>query len=142
MSMMPSNELGPPSYAKDKEAIWKEIHAIWRELKRAQPGPQPTETIFSFAGSPPEGQLSPPYQARLSAAIQKVMVGLGTAGSTASVVKVYLNNEEIVSVILEPSVQSSFVLSDVTMTDGDFITTAVTTVGSGALDFTVQVHWK
>jgi HSP20 family molecular chaperone IbpA len=138
---MPPFEPGSPSYAKDKAAIWKAINEIWRELKRPQPANQPTETIFSFAGKPVADQSSPPYSARMSANINRIMVTLGVAGETPSVVKVYLNGEEISTVTVWANEQSAFDLPDADMNDGDFLTVAVTVPGINAADFTIQAFW-
>lgn len=141
-TMMPPNGPTPPSYAKDQAAIWKEIRALWRQTQQGQDDRFPTETIFSFAGGPFAGSQSPPYQARLSAKIRQITVVLGTAGSTSSTVVAYLNGTAFSTIVIAAGDKTAFDLPDEVMNEGDVVTVAVTVLGTGALDFTIQMHWR
>ena len=142
MTMMPPTDPGKASYAKDREAIWKEIRALWRAMGNpATPASGPNEIVFSYAGTPVEGVLAPPYQMRVTTVIDKVVASVGSSGGSTSVVTVYLNGEVMSTVTVDPDEPTGFDLPGTPVTEGDVITAAVTTLGDYDTDFTIQVLW-
>lgn len=101
---------------------------------------EPLEAVFSHAGTPttdPSGRWTP----RRTATLTDVVVSLATAGSSNTVVTVYVNDGSQATVTLGSGVeQNSTTLEAVLEADTDYLTVAATTVGTGAADLTVQAR--
>lgn len=101
---------------------------------------EPLEAVFSHAGTPttqPSGRWYP----RRTATLTDVLVSLDTAGTSNTVVTVYVNGGSQGTITLGSGVHSATgAFDDVLVADTDWLTVAATTVGSGAADLTVQAR--
>lgn len=142
MALIPRNEPQPASYANDKKAVWREIEALWRQLRnRTATAAVGDEIVFSFAGAPVAAAKSPPWACRVAVTVVEIVFSLGTAGTTDSVVTVYVNGTSYATVTAVTGSYSASVYPSTALNEGDVVTVAATTLGTGARDYTVQVRW-
>lgn len=98
------------------------------------------EATFSHKGTPSTDE-SGPWSPHRTATLRQVLVLLGTAGSTNTIVTVYVNGGSQGTVTLGNGVtKNTAVFDDVLVADTDILTVAATTVGTGAADLTVQAR--
>lgn len=93
--------------------------------------------VFSLAGSVAVSTSGPDTPAA-DGTLFKVRCLLGTAGTSSTVVTVYVNGSSVGTVTLtsgQTNVAASF--SEALTADSDLVTVGVTTAGSGAKDLTV-----
>lgn len=114
--------------------------------KRQNPGTGEAslaEAIFSHAGTPPALTKSGKwYSFGRDVVLHKVLLSLGTAGTSSTVVTVYKNDVSIGTITAASGV--AVVTAAMTSTflgNTDHLRIAVTTVGTGAKDLTVQARF-
>lgn len=101
--------------------------------------------MFSHAGTPTAADESGPWFPRVGGQRLRVTVGALTAGSTSTVITVYVSGVSAGTVTLAASdgVHVSTLVAEVRGSvdgTGDAITVAATTVGTGVEDVTVEVQ--
>jgi hypothetical protein len=100
------------------------------------------EIVFSHAGIPEVTTKSPPYLMRNSQRLSVVVFGVGTPGTTDSVVTLYRAGVSIGSVTLGAGGTFTKAPFDLVFSrDTDYAQVAATTLGSGARDWTVQLRF-
>lgn len=98
------------------------------------------EAVFSHAGTPVT-TASARWYPRRTARLYRVVVSLATAGTSNTVVTVYVNGGSQGTVTLASGVNRvSAAFDNVLAADADWLTVAATTVGAGAKDLTVQAR--
>lgn len=123
----------------------REIALIRRRLRTTggdtRPASQePLEAVFSHKGTPTTDE-SGRWYPRRTATLKSVFASLGTAGSSSTVVTVYVNGGSQGTVTLASGDnEASATFDDVLVADTDYLTVAATTVGTGASDLTVQAR--
>lgn len=123
----------------------RDIKAIQRRLRTSGGDTRPTRTepleaVFSHAGTP-STEPSARWYPRRTARLVSVLASLATAGSSSTVVTVYVNGGGQGTVTLGSGVnKATAVFDDVLVADADYLTVAATTVGTGAEDLTVQAR--
>lgn len=101
---------------------------------------EPLEAVFSHAGTPTT-VASARWYPRRTATLTRVFVSLGTAGTSNTVVTVYVDGGSQGTITLGSGLHTaSGVFDDVLVADTDYLTVAATTVGTGAADLTVQAR--
>lgn len=108
--------------------------AFWLPLGRER------EALFSTATAPVAGQVSPPYGVNGPSTALRFRVFLPTAGSSSSVVKLYLNGAVIASITLASGALSGSTTLAEPLADGDVLTVAATTVGAGVTGMTAIAY--
>lgn len=102
--------------------------------------PEDLEAVFSHAGSPTTDE-SPRWYPRITASLYEVLVSLGTAGSSDTDVEVYVNGGLQGTITLGSGVNVAIgYFSNALAANTDWLTVAVTTVGTGAENITVQAR--
>lgn len=123
----------------------RDIGVLQRRLRTAggdtrPPKAEPLEAVFSHAGTPTTTE-SGRWYPRRTATLTDVFVSLGTAGSSNTVVTVYVNGGSQGTITLGSGVHSAHgTFDDVLVDDTDYLTVAATTVGTGAEDLTIQAR--
>lgn len=123
----------------------QDISVLQRRLRttggQTRPAPpEPLEAVFSHAGSPTTTE-SGRWYPRRTVTLTDVLVSLGTAGTSNTVVTVYVNGGSQGTITLGSGIHASMGLfDDVLVADTDYLTVAATTVGTGAADLTVQAR--
>lgn len=124
----------------------RDISAMQRRLRttgaqtRQEADTEPLEAIFSHAGTPTTDE-SGPWFPRRTATLKTAIAGLGTAGSTATIVTVYVNGGSQGTItIASGQTKGIAAFDDVLVADTDYLTVAATTVGAGAANLTVQAR--
>lgn len=142
MPLIPQSEPQKASYANDQKTIWREIRALWARTRSGGGNNGDNETIFSFAGAPSVGVQSPIYRiATATRVLSEIVASLGVAGSTSTVVTVYKNGASHTTLTFLASEAYATVAVMTEWTDGDRMTVAVTTAGTGAESVSIQVYW-
>lgn len=134
----------PPDVGGHIARLERRIELLERPIRRQAPGrpipAEPLEAIFSHAGTPTTAP-SARWYPRRTARLVRVLVSLATAGTSNTVVTVYVNNGSQGTVTLASGVnRASAAFDNVLAADSDFLTVATTTVGTGAKDLTVQAR--
>lgn len=133
----------PPATAAQKNQ--RDIKTLQRRLRTTgsdtrPASAEPIEAVFSHKGTPSTDE-SGRWYPRRTATLRNVFVSLGTAGSTNTVVTVYVNGGSQGTITLGNGVNKSYAaFDDVLVADTDYLTVAATTVGTGAEDLTVQAR--
>lgn len=95
---------------------------------------------FSHAGVLTSAE-SPPWEPETSGSRLRIKFLLGTAGSTSSVLTVYVDGVSVGTVTLAAAATKGVETFDVAIAaDSNLVTVAVTTLGTGAADATVQAQ--
>lgn len=99
------------------------------------------EVEFSYAGAVAVST-STPWAAAANCTANSVRALLGTAGSSSTVVTVYVNGSSIGTVTLTSGQTNvgAALTTTVVAQDTDVVTVAVTTAGTGAADLTVLLR--
>lgn len=139
-----TDSLNGPGLTARLARLQTRVEDIERRLRtRATTRPvpaEPLEAVFSHAGTPTTDP-SPRWTPRRTATLTTVVVSLATAGSSNTVVTVYVNDGSQGTITLGSSVeQATGTFDDVLVADTDYLTVAATTVGTGAADLTVQAR--
>lgn len=134
----------PPDIGGHIAGLERRIELLERPIRRQATGrpipAEPLEAVFSHAGTPTSAA-SPRWYPRRTARLYTVVVSLATAGTSNTVVTVYVNGGSQGTVTLASGVnRASAAFNNVLVADTDWLTVAVTTVGTGAKDITVQAR--
>lgn len=132
----------PPDIGTHVRRLEHRIELLERPIRRqstGRPAPdEPLEAIFSHAGTLPTTP-SPRWYPRRTARLYTVVVSLAIAGTSNTVVTVYVNGGSQGTITLASGVnKNSAAFNNVLVADTDYLTVTVTTVGTGAKDITVQ----
>lgn len=133
----------PPGHAAARNR--RDIDVIRRRLRtsggqtRDEIDDAPLEATFSHAGTPTTAT-SGRWYPRRTARLTDVVVSLGTAGSSSTVVTVYVNGGSQGTITLGSGVNKATGTFDDVLTTDDYLTVAATTVGTGAANLVVQSH--
>ncbi len=101
---------------------------------------EPLEATFSHAGTPTTAA-SARWYPRRTATLTRVIASLATAGTTSTIVTVYVNGGSQGTITLASGVnKNTGTFDDVLVADTDYLTVAATTVGTGAAKLTVQAR--
>lgn len=76
MPLIPNHDPRPPSYAKDKEAIWREIRALWQLNRQAR-----VSTAGAQGSSGAASGLSDAIPKPVVYTVEEVVAGTGSAAS-------------------------------------------------------------
>jgi hypothetical protein len=139
-----TDRLDGPSNASRLTRLVKRVEDLERRLQARTagrpPAAEPLEAVFSHAGTPTTAT-SARWYPRRTATLSDAIVSLGTAGSSSTVVTVYVNGGSQGTITLGSGVHAnSGTFDDVLVADTDYLTVAATTVGTGAADLTVQAR--
>jgi len=136
--------LNGPNLPARLERLVRRVEDLERRLRTAnteRPLPlEPLEATFSHAGTPTTAA-SARWYPRRTATLTQVLVSLATAGTTSTIVTVYVNGGSQGTITLASGVnKNTATFDDVLVADTDHLTVAATTVGTGAKDLTVQAR--
>lgn len=137
-----------PNYRKDQDDLWREIRKLWTGIGLAR-GQQVREGVFSFSGDLSLGvinDLSPPYFVHgASGELFKVIIGLGTAGTSNTTIGIYKMGTLITggSLTLGSGVKRiSQEFNENFVGDVEDTRVAFTAIGAGAVDLTIQCRYR
>lgn len=139
MPLLPQNDPQKSSYVNDQSAIWREIKALWQKTKLVTASQTSKELIFSYSGAPTVNIVSPPYLIQQESTYTYATVVAGTVGSTDSVVTLYQNGTSVATLTLLATQTIGNYVVTIDTNEGDAISVAITTVGTGVKDITIQV---
>lgn len=139
-----TDSLNSPGIAARIDRLIRRVEDLERRLRaRSTDRPadaEPLEAPF-FHGGPLSTTTSGRWYPRRTATLSQVWCSLDTAGSTSTVVTVYVNGGSQGTVTIPGSANTgSATFDDVLVADADYLTVAATTVGTGAEDLTVQAR--
>lgn len=130
----------PPDVQRLLSKMSQRIDILERRLRALENSYEP-ELPFVQSGAVSVGE-SPPWIRRKGGTLVGVLVALGAAGSSATVVTVRKNGSTVATVTLAAGTdQAETTLSEPAAPNMDRFTAAVTTAGSGATDLTVHTRW-
>lgn len=117
-----------------------ERRSLTRAATDARDDGEPLEAIFSHPGKPTTDE-SARWYPRRTATLTAVFVSLGTAGTSDTILTVYVNGGSQGTITLGSGVHDSYAaFDDQLLADTDYLTVAATTVGAGAANLTVQAR--
>lgn len=135
-----SQQLLPPDIRRLVASLETRVSALERRLQFGLSAPSDDEIIFTLPGTLAATE-SPPVRIRGGAVVSSVAVNLGTAGSTTTTIEVRRDGVAVGAVQLASGVtETKFPLGARFGSDQERLTVAVTTVGTGARNLTVQVR--
>lgn len=139
-----TDSLNGPGIAARLDRLVRRIEDLERRLRaRSTERPAAAAPLYAeFAQSASVSVASSPrwYPAR-TATLEEVVASLDTAGSSNTVVTVYVNGGSQGTITLGSGVnKNSATFNDVLVADTDWLTVGVTTAGTGAAKLTVQAR--
>ncbi len=140
-----TDSLDGPNISRRLDRTIKRVEDLERRLRSRvidnRPEPlEPLEATFSHAGTPTTA-VSPRWYPSRTANLYRVLVSLGTTGTTSTVVTVYVNGGSQGTITLTSgTAKNTGTFDDVLVADTDYLTVAATTVGTGAAKLTVQAR--
>lgn len=139
-----TRRLNGPNIKQSQDGIDGRVKDLERQIRRRaveRPADAPPlEAVFSHPGTPTTAASARWYPPR-TATLTEVIVSLATAGTSSTVVTVYIDGGSQGTVTLASGVHAATAeFDDVLQADTDYLTVAATTVGTGASDLTVQAR--
>lgn len=139
-----TDSLNGPGVMERLTRLVRRVDDLERRLRARSaakpPAAEPLEGIFSLAGALTT-VASGRWYPRRTGTLTNVFASLDTAGSSSTVVTVYVDGASQGTITLGSGVnKSSVTFDDVLVADTDYLTVAVTTVGTGAANLTVQAR--
>jgi len=136
--------LNGPNLPARLERLVRRVDDLERRLRnRATEAPdpgEPLEATFSHSGTPTTAA-SARWYPRRTATLTQVIVSLATAGTTSTIVTVYVNGGSQGTITLASGVnKNTGTFNNVLVVDTDYLTVAATTVGTAAANLTVQAR--
>lgn len=136
--------LDSPTLGRALRALERRVRdlerALTTRLPTTTPKSQRQEAVFSYAGTLTVAT-SPRWYPRTTARLTQVVASLATAGTSDTVVTVYVNGTSVGTLTLRSGVtKASGSFTSALTADTDHLRVGVTTVGTGAADLTVQAR--
>lgn len=132
----------PNTLTRALEALSRRIYDLERRLGAGGRTYVPHEVPFSFPG-PLDEVVSPPWMSRYGGYMTGVIVLLKTAGTTATVIDVYVNDVSVATVTLNADGHATRLGTNVLVShDSDLVTVGTTTAGDDAEDLDVILRFN
>lgn len=135
-----SQQLLPPDIRRLIASLEQRVSALERRLQFNVTSADPDEIIFTLPGTLSASE-SPPVRIRNGAQLTSVVVNLGTAGTSTTTVQLRRSGVSVVSVSLTSGSTLMKVPASVRFgADQELMTAAITAVGAGARNLTLQAR--